>query len=1493
MAFKQESQKNDFKSITISLASPESIKKRSYGEVTKPETVNYRTYKPERDGLFCERIFGPTRDWECHCGKYKRIRYKGIVCDRCGVEVTEKKVRRERMGHIELTVPVAHIWFFRTLPNKIGTLLDIPSKKLNQVIYYEKYIVLQPGKAVLNDVPVQKLDLLTEEEHYAIMENLPMGNDQLDDSDPDKFIAGMGAEALYKLLSEIDLDKLSYELRDRASKESSNQRKQDCLKRLNIIESFRDSRDRMQARGLDNRPEWMILNIIPVIPPDLRPLVPLDGGRFATSDINELYRRVIIRNNRLKRLLEIKAPEVIMRNEKRMLQESVDSLFDNSRKVSSVKSDSNRSLKSLSDSLKGKQGRFRQNLLGKRVDYSGRSVIVVGPELKMHECGLPKDMASELFKPFIIRKMLERGLVKTVKSAKRIVDKKERPEVWEILENILKGHPILLNRAPTLHRLGIQAFQPKLVEGKAIRLHPLVCTGFNADFDGDQMAVHVPLGNAAILEAQILMLSSHNILNPANGAPITVPSQDMVLGLYYMTKPRHTTADEVVPGEGQRFYSPEEVIIAYNEKRVALNACISVRMPKFKGRDEYEFVHTDRTFSELIKDRDGNILYDREPMNDEERATRCRTEFEIVRDNDGFPVVDAEGHYIKTDRLRTTVGRILYNQVVPEAYGYINQVMGKKSLRDIIGDLFAVCGNAVTTTFLDDIKDMGYRQAFRGGLSFNLGDVIIPAEKEQLIAKANEEVEEVMGQYAMGLITNNERYNHVIDIWTNTNNQLTETLMKQLKADNQGFNPIYMMYDSGARGSKEQIRQLSGMRGLMAKPQKAGASGNEIIENPIISNFKEGLLVHEYFISTHGARKGLSDTALKTADAGYLTRRLVDVAHDVIITTEDCGTLRGLPTTALKKGEDIVQSLGERILGRTSVHDIYDPQTDELIIAAGEELTEEICRRIEEAHIEEVEIRSVLTCEAKHGVCAKCYGRNLATGQMVQKGEAVGVIAAQAIGEPGTQLTLRTFHVGGVAGGNIGTASSIEAHHEGRLEIDELRCIPYRENGGMNDSDQPDYYLVMGRSAEMRIVDPKTEVTLFSALLPYGSKLYKQAGDEIHRGDRIAEWDPYNVVIMSDVDGRVSFENVIENVTYRVESDSQTGLQDKVIVETRQRTKNPTLNVVDSEGNILKVYDLPVGAHIGVDNGQMLHAGDILVKIPRSFGKAGDITGGLPRVTELFEARNPSDPAVVAEIDGIVSIAKKLKRNNREITITSKTGEQRSYLISTTKQIMAQDQDYVKAGTPLSDGAITPADILAIKGPMKVQEYIVNEVQEVYRLQGVKINDKHFEVIVRQMMRMVEIEDPGDTRYLEGELVNKIDFHETNDEIFGMKVVEDCGDSENLQNGQIITARLLRDENSQLRRQDKKLVTARDAKPATSKQILQGITRASLQTKSFISAASFQETTKVLTEAAINAKQDFLEGMKENVIVGHLIPAGTGLPEYQNLIVGDKSKMKN
>ena len=1416
MAFKNESQiKNEFNSITISLASPEMIKKRSFGEVTKPETINYRTYKPERDGLFCERIFGPVRDWECHCGKYKRIRYKGIVCDRCGVEVTEKKVRRERMGHIELTVPVAHIWFFRSMPNKIGTLLDIPSKKLEQVIYYEKYVVIQPGLAKReDDKPVEKRELLTEEEYYNIIERLPE-NSQLDDSNPDKFIAGMGAEAIYTLLKELDLDSLSYELRDKAKNETSNQRKQDALKRLNIVESFRDGQ-----RRKENRPEWMIIQVVPVIPPELRPLVPIDGGRFATSDLNELYRRVIIRNNRLKRLMEIKAPEVIMRNEKRMLQEAVDSLFDNSRKASSVKTDSNRALKSLSDSLKGKQGRFRQNLLGKRVDYSGRSVIVVGPELKMHECGLPKDMAAELFKPFIIRKLLERGIVKTVKSAKRIVERKDTV-VWEILENILKGHPILLNRAPTLHRLGIQAFQPRIIEGKAIRLHPLVCTAFNADFDGDQMAIHVPLGNAAILEAQLLMLASHNILNPANGAPITVPSQDMVLGLYYMTKPRKSEPGHPMKGEGKIFYSPEEVIIAYNEKRVDLHAIIKVKINN-KGKEEM---------------------------------------------------------------IETTVGRVLFNQVVPKDYGYINEVLGKKSLRDIIGDVFKVCGNAVTAKFLDDIKNMGYRMAFQGGLSFNLGDVIVPEAKEELIAQANAEVDEVISNYSMGLITNNERYNQVIDIWTDTNARLTEAVMTQLKNDNQGFNSVYMMLDSGARGSKEQIRQLSGMRGLMAKPQKAGATGNEIIENPIISNFKEGLSVLEYFISTHGARKGLADTALKTADAGYLTRRLVDVAHDVIISEEDCGTLRGLPTTALMKNDEVVQTLGERILGRTSVHDIYNPETGELIVPAGEELTEEICKQIEAAQIEEVEIRSVLTCESKQGVCAKCYGRNLATNKMVQKGEAVGVIAAQSIGEPGTQLTLRTFHVGGVAGGNIGTTSKLEAKHSGVLEIDELRSVHYVT------STNEEYDIVIGRSAEMRIVDERTNITLATALLPYGSHLYKHVGETLQKGDIIADWDPYNAVILSEVGGKVMFENVVENVTYRVESDDQTGLHDKVIIESRKGTKNPTISIISNEGEVLKVYDLPVHAHIVVENGDVLKAGDIMAKVPRSFGKAGDITGGLPRVTELFEARTPSDPAVVAEIDGIVTIAKKLKRNNREITITTKSGDTRKYLIPTSKQILAQDNDYVKAGTPLSEGAITPADILAVKGPMKVQEYIVNEVQEVYRLQGVKINDKHFEVIVRQMMRKVEIEDPGDTRFMEGELVNKIDFHEVNDQIFGMQYIEDAGDSETYHKGQIITARQLRDENSALKRKDKKTITAVDAKPATARQVLQGITRASLQTKSFLSAASFQETTKVLTEAAISAKQDFLLGMKENVLVGHLIPAGTGLREYKDIIVADNAEM--
>lgn len=1415
MAYRSDSTISSvFSKITLSLASPESILERSSGEVIKPETINYRTYKPEMGGLFCERIFGPVKDWECHCGKYKRIRYKGIICDRCGVEVTEKKVRRERMGHIQLVVPVAHIWYFRSLPNKIGALLGLPTKKLDAIIYYERYVVINPG--VKKADGINYLDFLTEEEYLDIVEALPAENQHLPDDDPNKFIAKMGAEAIHDLLARLDLDTESFDLRHKANTETSQQRKQEALKRLQVYEAFRDARTRAE-----NRPEWMIVKIVPVIPPELRPLVPLDGGRFATSDLNDLYRRVIIRNNRLKRLIEIKAPDVIMRNEKRMLQEAVDSLFDNSRKSSAVKTESNRPLKSLSDSLKGKQGRFRQNLLGKRVDYSGRSVIVVGPELNLNECGIPKDMASELFKPFIIRKMLERGIVKTVKSAKKIVDRKD-PVVYDILENILKGHPILLNRAPTLHRLGIQAFQPKLVEGKAIHLHPLVCTAFNADFDGDQMAVHVPLGNAAILEAQILMLASHNILNPANGAPITVPSQDMVLGLYYITKARKSTPNHPVKGEGKRFYSAEEVLIAYNEKRVDLHAIINVKAN--------------------------------------------------VRENGEL--------FEKT--IETTVGRVLFNQVVPYRYGYINQLLTKKSLRDIIGDIVKMLGTAVAAKFLDDIKNLGFEMAYKGGLSFNLGNVKVPEVKDDLINSANDEVAEVIANYNLGFITNNERYNQIIDIWTHTNSHLTNTLMQQLSQDDQGFNPVFMMLDSGARGSKEQIRQLSGMRGLMAKPQKSGATGGEIIENPILSNFKEGLSVLEYFISTHGARKGLADTALKTADAGYLTRRLVDVAQDVVITEKDCGTLRGLTISALKKSEEVVETLFDRILGRVALHDIYHPQTGELIIVGSEEINEDIAHIIEASPIDQVEIRSVLTCESKKGVCAKCYGRNLASGKLVQKGEAVGVIAAQSIGEPGTQLTLRTFHVGGTAS-NIAIMSKVEAKYDGILEIEELRSVEGEKDGKPIN-------IVLGRSAEMKIVDKKTGIVLTSGNIPYGANLYFKIGDEVKKGDFISDWDPYNAVILSEHEGKIAFENIVENQTYRIESDEQTGYHEKVIIESRQKTKNPSIKILDKDNVMIKMYDIPVGAHIMVENGDFVKAGGMLVKIPRAIGKSGDITGGLPRVTELFEARNPSEPAVVSEIDGVVSFGKKLKRGNREIIVTSKTGEEKSYLIPTSKQILAQENDFVKAGTPLSEGAMTPSDILAIKGPMKVQEYIVNEVQEVYRLQGVKINDKHFEVIVRQMMRKAEVEDPGDTRFLEGELVNKIDFQEENDEIYGKKIVMEPGDSETLKHGQIISARKLRDENSMLKRKDKNLVEARDAKPATAFQVLQGITRASLQTNSFISAASFQETTKVLTLAAINAKSDELNGLKENVIVGHKIPAGTGLREYDDLIVGSREE---
>ncbi len=1406
MAFRRDNKiKSNFSKITIGLASPEEILENSSGEVLKPETINYRTYKPERDGLFCERIFGPVKDYECHCGKYKRIRYKGIVCDRCGVEVTEKKVRRERMGHIQLVVPVAHIWYFRSLPNKIGYLLGMPSKKLDAVIYYERYVVIQPGPVE----EYQTYDLLSEEEYLKIMDELPRENQMLDDNDPNKFIAKMGAEAIYDLLSRLDLDGLSYELRDRASKDGSQQRKTEALKRLQVVESFRASKDR-------NRPEWMILKVVPVTPPELRPLVPLDGGRFATSDLNDLYRRVIIRNNRLKRLMEIKAPEVILRNEKRMLQEAVDSLLDNSRKSSAVKTEANRPLKSLSDSLKGKQGRFRQNLLGKRVDYSARSVIVVGPELKMHECGLPKDMAAELYKPFVIRKLIERGIVKTVKSAKKIVDRKG-PEVWDILEHVMKGHPVLLNRAPTLHRLGIQAFQPRMIEGKAIQLHPLACTAFNADFDGDQMAVHLPLGNEAILEAQMLMLGAHNILNPANGAPITVPSQDMVLGLYYITKLRPGTK-----GEGLKFYGPEEAEIAYNEGKVDLHAPVSV----------------------------------------------------VVKD------IDAEGNPIEHLVENTSVGRVLVNQYVPQEIGYVNEILSKKSLRDIISRVIKVCGVTRSAQFLDDIKNLGYQMAFRGGLSFNLGDVIIPAEKEALVKEGYAEVEQIMANYSMGFITNNERYNQIIDTWTHVNSNLSNILMKQLSSDNQGFNSVYMMLDSGARGSKDQIRQLSGMRGLMAKPQKAGAEGGQIIENPILSNFKEGLSVLEYFISTHGARKGLADTALKTADAGYLTRRLVDVAHDVIITEEDCGTLRGLVCTEVKDNENVVASLSERILGRVSVHDVYHPLTGELLVQSGEEITDVIAKKIEESPIERVEIRSVLTCESKKGVCAKCYGRNLSNHRMVQKGEAVGVIAAQSIGEPGTQLTLRTFHVGGVAS-NIAAVSNVTSRYDGILEIDELRTVDFSDESGKKQ------LVVVGRLAEMRIVDSNTKMVLTTANIPYGSKLYFNNGDAVKKGDMICEWDPFNAVIVSEATGKVVFENVEEGATYRVESDETTGLREKIITESKDRTRVPSVSILDENGEVLRSYSLPVGAHLMIDEGQTLRTGEILVKIPRAQGKAGDITGGLPRVTELFEARNPSNPAIVSEIDGEIHFGK-IKRGNREISVESKTGEIKKYLVPLSKQILVQENDYVRAGTPLSDGAVTPSDILSIKGPTAVQEYIVNEVQDVYRMQGVKINDKHFEVIVRQMMRKVNILDPGDTRFLEQQVVDKREFMDENDRIWGKKVVVDAGDSQNLRAGQIVTARRLRDENSSLIRRDLRPVEVRDAIPATSEQILQGITRAALQTTSFMSAASFQETTKVLNEAAIVGKVDYLEGMKENVICGHLIPAGTGLREYDRLVVGSK-----
>ncbi|HKI45497.1 MAG TPA: DNA-directed RNA polymerase subunit beta' [Balneolales bacterium] len=1397
--------------IRISLSSPEAILSRSHGEVLTPETINYRTFKPEKDGLFCEKIFGPVKDWECHCGKYKRIRYKGIICDRCGVEVTRKAVRRERMGHITLSVPVVHIWYFKSLPSKIANLMGLSAKSLEKIVYYESFVVIQPGLA--RDLGYKVGDMLTEEEYHSIMDQLQDDQYELDDDDPDKFVVKMGAEAIEALLKNIDLDKDAYKYRELVKNETSMMRKKKHLKRLQVIESFRAAKKRAE-----NHPEWMVMRVVPVIPPELRPLVPLEGGRFATSDLNDLYRRVIIRNNRLKRLIDIKAPDVILRNEKRMLQEAVDSLFDNSRKSNAVRSN-NRPLKSLSDMLKGKTGRFRQNLLGKRVDYSGRSVIVVGPELNMNQCGLPKEMAVELYKPFIIRRLIERGYVKTVKSAKKVVDRRDQV-VWDVLENVIDGHPIMLNRAPTLHRLGIQAYQPVLIEEKAIRLHPLSCTAFNADFDGDQMAVHLPLSHDAILEASILMLGSHNIMSPAHGGPIAVPSQDMVLGIYYLTKMANERK-----GEGKTFGSFDEVVIAYDQGKVDMHAKINVRIPVAGGEDGEK----------------------------------------------------------KYEMIKTTTGRVLFNKIIPEKIVFKNQTFGKKELRSLIAEVFAECGTAITAKFLDDMKSFGFETATRGGLSFNLEDIIIPKEKAELIESAQDEVADIQERYENGFITDNERYNQVIDKWTSVTNRVAETLFKALQNDQDGFNPVYMMADSGARGSKEQIRQLGGMRGLMAKPQKSSINtGSEVIETPILSSFKEGLTVLEYFISTHGARKGLADTALKTADAGYLTRRLVDVSQDVIITEEDCGTLRGIRMRALKDNEDVVESLEERIVGRVSLHDVYDPLTDELIVPANDLIDERIAKKIAETSIEEVEIRSVLTCEAERGVCAKCYGRDLARGKAVQRGEAVGVIAAQSIGEPGTQLTLRTFHVGGTAS-RLEQESQHKAKFAGKVVFDNMRVVEY-------DDGEEIHNVVLSRVGEIKIVD-ESEKVLANYNAPYGSEIHIEEGDMVPKGAILCKWDPYNALIISEMNGKVGYKDIIENVTYNEETDTQTGHKEKVIIDSRDRSLVPTL-IVKGDGNRVKELTLPVGAHVVCLDGDPVQAGQPLAKIPRASSKSKDITAGLPRVTELFEARPPNDPAVVSEIDGIVKMGSR-KRGSQEVIVESKDGtEAKTYLVSLSKHILVQENDFVQAGQPLSDGSIMPQDILSILGPFAVQSYLVNEIQEVYRMQGVKINDKHIEVIVRTMMQKVEITDSGDTMYLEGDKVDRFEVNKTNDQLIGKYVVTDPGEGD-LPVGAILDRREVRDANSRLIRDNKQEMQVREAKPAISKPILLGITRAALSTDSWLSAASFQETTKVLSQASIEAREDYLMGLKENVVVGQKVPAGTGLRRYRDLIVGARTEMED
>lgn len=1398
MAFRnQENTMRDINSITIGLASPDDILTRSYGEVTKPETINYRSFRPEKDGLFCEKIFGPTRDWECFCGKYKRIRYKGIICDRCGVEVTQKSVRRERMGHIGLAVPVVHIWFFRTQPSKIGNIIGISLKELEKIIYYESYVVLNPGITGLS-----RLDLISEDQYFEVLNSLPDGNEKLDDDDPKKFVARIGGDAVKEILKKTNIEELSRELREAVKIETSQQKKADYLKRLRVLEAFKEEEGKVP-----NKPEWMVLSYIPVIPPELRPLVPLEGGRFATSDLNDLYRRVIIRNNRLKRLIDIKAPEVILRNEKRMLQEAVDALFDNSRRGSAVRSDNNRPLKSLSDMLKGKQGRFRQNLLGKRVDYSGRSVIVVGPELKLHQCGLPKDMAVELFKPFIIRKLIERGHNKTVKSARKVVDRKD-PIIWEILSKIIEAHPVLLNRAPTLHRLGIQAFQPILIDERAIQLHPMVCTAFNADFDGDQMAVHVPLSYEAQLEASLLMLSSHNILSPQNGSPIVVPTQDLVLGCYYLTKFK-----EGDKGEGMIFSSPDEVIIAYDNRVVGLHAKIKVR--------------------------------------------------------------------INNELIETTTGRVIFNQIVPKEMGYINQVLIKKAFGGIIGKMFMKLGNKVTAKFLDDLKDLGFRYATAGGLSVSFSDMIIPEEKESLINKANKKVESILNEHEMGLITDAERYNKIIDVWTHTTNDVARVLMDRIKQHDKGFNSLHMMVDSGARGSQEQVRQLAGMRGLMMKPQKtlSGQAG-EIIENPIVANFKEGLSVLEYFISTHGARKGLADTALKTADAGYLTRRLVDVAQDVIITEEDCGTILGIEIKALKDVEEEREPLAERITGRFAQADVYNPRTDELIVEAGQMITEPIAEKIEDANIDSVYIRTVLTCESKRGVCLKCYGRNLTTGKPVEIGEAVGIIAAQSIGEPGTQLTLRTFHLGGTSS-RIASQSQVESNSDGIVKFEKINAVNKIVKDPFSGSDI-EINVVTGRRGVIEIYDENNR-QLKKFDVPYGAELLVMNGQKIKKRQPLYNHDPYNAVILTDISGKIKFVDLVDGITLQQVTDDQTGHVQKVVIESKDKNLTPGILVENSNGE-RKSFNLPVRAYLAVEEGESITAGTILAKISKQTTKSRDITGGLPRVTELFEARSPHEPAVVSEIEGNVKFGAR-KKGSREIIVIAPDGsDEKKYNIAFQKHILVQEGDEIPAGEKITDGPINPHDILAIKGTSAVQEYLVNEIQDVYRLQGVKINDKHIEVIVRQMLQKIKIVSPGDTRFLEEDIVDRVAFFEEDSMIMTMAYVEDKGDSK-LKNGQLISKSKLRELNSDLKKKDKKEIIARDAEPATFENILLGITQAALSTESFISAASFQETTKVLANAATEAKVDRLLGLKENIVMGHLIPAGTGLKSYANIIL--------